>query len=160
MTQDELKQRLHYDPETGIFTRIQCRYPSKIGTRIGSKLPNGYRYIELDGGKYLEHRLVWLYVHGSFPEIQIDHIDRDKTNNKLSNLREATISQNQWNRPMNRNNTSGYTGVYFNKQSGKWQAYIRVNNKQKHLGSFANPELAHEAQKRAKAELHTFNPIL
>lgn len=97
---------------------------------------NGYRAVRLDGKHFFAHRLVWQMKHGDLePEEFLDHIDRDKTNNKLSNLRKFSHSQNAFNRGIQLNNTSGVTGVSYNKRDRKWVAMIKINGKQKCLGA-------------------------
>ncbi len=98
------------------------------------------------------HRLILGLERGN--KMQGDHISRDTLDNRRSNLRVATISQNQMNRPRQRNNTTGFKGVSFHKHSGKYQAHIRLNHKLIYLGLFPNAELSHEAYKVATVKYH------
>jgi HNH endonuclease/AP2 domain len=101
------------------------------------------------------HRVIYEYYHGSIPKgFEIDHINQDKLDNRLENLRLATRSQNSQNKSKQKNNTSGFKGAYWHKENKKWNAAITVNNKLIHLGFFETPELAHETYKQAAIELH------
>jgi hypothetical protein len=138
LTQERLKELLHYNPETGIFTRKCNRGNTKKGDIAGTPNTKGYLRLEICKKPYLNHRLAWLYVYGYFPENEIDHIDRDKTNNKISNLKEASRSCNMRNTKLFITNTSGVKGVAWDKYVGKWAARITVNLKFKGLGSYNN----------------------
>jgi hypothetical protein len=160
MTQEELKQILFYCAITGHFTWLKTNSNrTKCGTRAGCIHPNGYRRIGINGKLYYEHHLAWLYHYGNLPIKQIDHINGDKTDNRIDNLREATHAQNQQNKGKAQNNTSGYTGVTFDKAKNKWKAAIYKDRKRYHLGYYDTPEEAHAAYLKAKAEFHTFNPV-
>ena len=160
MTQDELKQMLDYSPDTGEFTwLVSSAKRIKIGDIAGSPQSRGYRQIKINGKNYQLHRLVWLYVHGSFPTHCIDHINGVKHDNRLSNLREATSAENMQNVKRYKSNSSGFIGVVRYEQRNKWTAQIQKNGKRIFLGYFDTPEEAHDAYLKAKVELHTFNPI-
>jgi len=155
LTQEELKETLDYDPESGIFRwKVAKGLRVKVGDIAGTLHPNGYRYIKINGKRYLEHRLAWLYVHGEWPEDMIDHINGIKDDNRIENLRESTRSENGMNRSKQINNTSGYKGVTWNKAAQKWHTQIMINNKQKYLGYFDSPEEAYAAYCKAAEELH------
>jgi len=160
LTAERLRELLHYDPETGLFTRRVNRQGrwGKAGSVAGHINPRGYRVIWI-GCNWMAHRLAWLYVHGAWPEGQLDHINQDKTDNRIENLRLVTHAENMQNRPHQRNNVSGFKGVAPCKKTGRWQALICSNNKQIYLGLFATPELAHAAYCDAAARLHTANPV-
>ena len=161
MTQDELKQILSYCPITGHFTWLSPRANRvKIGDRAGciNKL-DGYRQLVVNSKKYKEHRLVWFYVYGIFPTNTIDHINGIRDDNRLVNLREATLQQQNQNLTIRNDNSSGFTGVYWSKAASKWQAYIDIDGKRHHLGLFENKQDAYESRIKKKKELHTFNPI-
>ena len=160
MTQDELKSILLYCLITGHFTWLKTNSKKmKIGDRAGCIRIDGYRSIKINGKTYLEHRLVWLFHHGYFPSKDIDHINGDKTDNRICNLREATPAENGQNFGKFKNNTTGFTGASFHKRTGKWQAQISKNGKAIHLGLFNTPEEAHDVYLKAKANLHTFQPV-
>lgn len=137
LTQKNLWRLLNYNPDTGIFTRkVALNSNIRIGDIAGgvvNKRAKQYLHIMVDRGVYQAHRLVWLYVHGVWPE-EIDHIDGDSLNNKLENLRNVTHAENCKNKRKNRNNMSGITGVRFYKARGKWVSYIYHNKEQIHLG--------------------------
>lgn len=155
ITQERLKQLLHYDPNTGVFTRIYTNRADRLGKQPGSRNTKGHVQIRLDGALYVAHRLAWLYVNGEFPTNQIDHIDGDKANNKFLNLREATNKQNQENVPLQVNNTSGYRGVSFDKRLKKFRAYVCHNRQQITLGFFVTAELAANTAKKARDQFFT-----
>lgn len=142
LTAEELRYRLDYNPETGVF--IWKNPPpmrrEKIGKEAGVVLENGYRQITVNRKGYQSARLAWLYFHGEWPTEDIDHINGNKTDNRISNLRQATRSQNNANKPKQKNNTSGYKGVCRGKSG--WEARIRVNKKPIFLGVFSMKEEA------------------
>lgn len=109
----------------------------------------GYLKVCIDKKNYLVHRLIFLMHHGYLPEL-LDHIDMDKLNNRIENLRDADKELNSWNRGLQANNTSGFRGVSWNKAAGKWHAYIKIKGKRKHLGLFNTPEEASAAYEKEK----------
>jgi hypothetical protein len=140
LTANRLREVLDYDPQTGIFTRA--------GKRAGSSNGCGYLRIRVDGQRYLAHRLAWLHVHGVWPSDQIDHVNTDRADNRIANLRDASRSQNHANTPLSRANTSGFKGVYWAPHTARWRAAIKVNGKKRHLGYFYSANdaaLAYEA---------------
>jgi len=156
MDQRYLKSVLKYSCDTGLFKwQIVTNSRIHIGMVAGTKNhPSGYVYIFIDKIKYLAHRLAWLYVHGEFPQNCIDHINGVKSDNRIINLRDATRMENSCNRGKNKNNTSGFKGVSFYKNSKKYHAEIRGNGKRKRLGCFTCPKAAHEAYRKAAKEMH------
>ena len=134
LTQKELKKHLHYNPGTGIFTRLACSANNVKAGDIAGCLHNGYIEIRVNKKRYLAHRLAWFYVHGEWPE-QIDHINHIRDDNRLFNLRDATNLENGKNQSKKITNTSGVTGVYWAKRNKKWIASVSINNKTKYLGS-------------------------
>ena len=154
-----MNTKLNYDPVTGIFTWAISRPKCKAGAVAGSAHPDGYLSITIDGKKLQAHRIAWFFHHGNWPADQIDHINGIRTDNRISNLREATDAENQQNRGKNKNNTSGYTGVHWNKTAGKFVSQISVNGKILHLGLFDDPKQARQAYLDAKVKYHGFNPI-
>jgi len=149
MTQTELKELLHYNPNTGIFTRNRNCGNYKKGSESGCLDGRGYWYVGINRKRYKRSRLAWLYVYGYFPENLIDHIDRDKSNDRIINLREASPSCNVRNCPVPSTNTSGIKGVCWSEN--KWKASIRVNGKIKTLGRFLDKLTA--AKIRYEAEI-------
>lgn len=141
-----LKSILSYDSQSGIFTWLVCKGRRiKQGQIAGTILNNGYRKIIIDGVQYLEHRLAWFFENGKWPDNEIDHIDTNKTNNAIKNLRQATNIENHRNTNKPSNNTSGFKGVSYHKTRKKYYASIKVKNKLNHLGSFNTPKEAHAA---------------
>lgn len=136
---------LRYYPRLGILRWIKspCNV-TPVGSLAGFIMQHGYRCICLHGVYYLEHRVAWYLKTGKWPE-QLDHKDGNRANNKWANLRLATTSQNQRNKKKGRNNTSGYKGVCWHKPGRNWCAMIEVNGKQKWLGRYSSPKLAHAA---------------
>ena len=152
LTQARVRELLDYNPETGeLRWKVLTSNRAKIGDVAGcSNTPDGYRRIGVDGKMYLAHRLAWLHTHGHFPDI-LDHVNCVRSDNRLTNLRPATIYQNNMNRPRNSNNSSGIKGVSFHKPSGKWRADIMVHGKNYHLGTFKTIEEATAARQGAAA---------
>jgi hypothetical protein len=142
LTQKRLKELLSYDQNTGLFYWKVSRRGVKQGTVAGTKTKRGYIQIRIDGKSYLAHRLTWLFFYGEWPKQHIDHINHNTSDNRIDNLREASQQENTKNRSKNKNNTSGISGVHWDKKSNKWQARIGVNGKRIHLGFFDNKEEA------------------
>ena len=161
LTPERLKSLLNYNPETGEFTWLVNRRRDLVGKIAGcSKHAGGgkfYTYVKIDGKQYYAHRLAWLYTFGAWPENQIDHVNQDSLNNRLSNLRDVTGSENLNNQKMSKNNLSGVTGVIFRNKSQKWEACIRVNGKLIHLGLFNLKADAIVARKNAEVK-YNFHP--
>lgn len=159
VTQERLKELLHYDPHTGVFVWLVDRnHLAKAGSVAGSINSCGYIQIWIDGRQYKASRLAWLYVHGSFPSGLMDHIDRIRTNDRISNLRVATKVENGQNLKVKKNNKSGFVGVNWHKATSKWTAQIMFDGKKIYLGIFNTPEEAATSRAKAKAIYHTFNP--
>lgn len=134
VTQAELKELLTYDPDTGIFI---WRNPRRgvYKKEAGSISLHGYVEVGLVRGRYVAHRLAWLYVYGVWPK-QLDHINHNRLDNRIINLRDVPHIDNCRNQKKHKNNTSGFTGVSFHSGSGKWRAHIKIMFKQIHLGLF------------------------
>ena len=148
LTAEKLREFLHYEPETGIFTRkVSTARRVKAGDVAGCPDGRGYLLIQAQSRLYRAHRLAWLYVYGTWPTDQIDHINRIRTDNRISNLREVSHKQNGQNRSKPSNNTSGYTGVRWYKRISKWVAQIRHNYKHIYLGCYNTIEEAIAARK-------------
>ena len=145
ITQEELKKYYIYDEETGIFTRAVKVSNANVGDVAKSLDSKGYIRISINNKRYRAHRLAWLYMTGEMPKVYIDHINGIKTDNRFCNLREATSSENQWNRFKCKDNTSGYKGVSFFKITKKWKAVSRINGVTHYLGYFVTPEEANKA---------------
>jgi len=134
LTQARLKGLLHYNPETGVFTRLVGSGSKRAGDISGSLMLNGYLSICILSKKnLLAHRLAFLYMEGALPPNQVDHINRDRADNRWTNLRHATSKEN------NRNtvNNVSFIGVNWDKRHGKWKAIAaRKEGKSRHLGNF------------------------
>ena len=153
LTQSLLKSLYHYDPGTGIFTRvITINGGGKAGSEAGyiDSTGSGYHRIAINGYPYYTHRLAFLFMTGSMPYREVDHINHNRTDNRWSNLRCATKRENTRNVKMKINNTSGITGVTWSKGTNKWRAQIQAGNKYIHLGCFTNIEDAAKARKAAE----------
>lgn len=155
ITQEELKEILHYDPETGIFTWLAVMGRARPGHRAGH-VNNvlGYVLIKIRTRRYLAHRLAWLYIHGYLPPDDTDHINGIRGDNRISNLRPATRSENTINQGIRCNNTSGYKGVYWDKQREKWHARCRADGKTYYLGRFDAVEDASAVYQAFAAKHH------
>lgn len=159
-TQEFLKTVFLYDETTGIFTWVRPWAASSalIGKRAGSlaRHGNGYIVMSLGGKRYYAHRLAWLYVHGEWPKTKhLDHINGIKTDNRIGNLREATSRQNSMNCKINKLNTSGFRGVTWCSQAGKWQAKCRMKDgTTRHLGTFSDPAEAAKVRDAAVSAEH------
>ena len=140
ITQARLKESLHYDPDTGVFTRrvrVGCNpVGSTSGHVVRKRNGKSYSFVYFDGRSNRAHNLVWIYVHGKLPTGQIDHIDGNGTNNILCNLRDVSIQDNCRNKKLDRRNKSGFNGVNWHVGLGKWRAAVRVDSKEVHLGYF------------------------
>jgi hypothetical protein len=158
LTAARLREVLHYDPDTGMFTRKVARGPYCAGEIAGTTSKKGYVSICIDGKIYKAHRLAWLYMTGKWPMPECDHENRKKSDNRWQNLRAATRQQNTQNLDLRANSKSGRPGVGWHKASGKWLARIGVANRRIHLGVFDTIEAAANAYAAAKANLHKFNP--
>ena len=146
LTQSRLQKLLHYESETGLFVRLTKSAPCvKIGDVAGYVDPRGYVKISVDGRLYKAHRLAWLYMVGQWPNGEVDHRDANFCNNRWSNLREATRTQNIANGRIHRDNVSGFKGVVWHEQSKKWRARIYVEGKSVSLGLHDSPDAAHIA---------------
>lgn len=153
LTQKRLKELLHYDPETGLFTwKSGASRRVRVGDVAGYL--GMYVFIRIQGVLYRAHRLAWLYMHGSWPKSDIDHWDRNKHNNAIANLREASDSENLFNIGTRSDSTSGVSGVSWAKREGLWRAYIAgENGRQMSLGYHKSIHDAVAARKSAEAEL-------
>ena len=145
LSRSKLSEVLEYNPVTGQFVW------RSDGTYAGTKV-KGYIAIRVGLRRYYAHRLAWLYVKGVWPVSQIDHINRNKSDNRIANLRQATASQNQGNRTAPCNNKSGIRGVRFDKARDKWYADIRKNGRTQFLGRYDTAEEATAVYSRAAQE--------
>jgi len=175
LTQETVRELLEYNPEDGFFTwkprgpewfklyRTYLMWNTRFaGNRAGceySREVDGYRRTGIkmpDGKRYSAHRLAWIYMTGRWPSLQIDHINRDASDNRWANLREVPNFENDKNRSLQSNNRSGFTGVRWHSVANKWNARIYVNRKEINLGLYENLSDAVAARSRAEIE-HGFH---
>lgn len=155
LTLARLRELLEYEPEMGVFRwKVTKCWRSPAGSEAGTINNHGRRAIMVDQKLYTAHRLAWFYIHGEWPEQEIDHINCDPADNRLCNLRLATSSQNKCNSRRPINNKSGFKGVYYNRRLGRFGAQIAINKKHKWLGLFDTAEAAHAAYCQAASNLH------
>lgn len=170
-TKSRVDEYFNYDPETGVFTikerprsdfslkSIYSRHLSSVGKRVGSVNSDGYVKLHMDGGVFSAHRVAWLIVNGEwveYPEFEIDHENGDPSDNRISNLRKCTKSENQRNAGRRRNNTSSVHGVNWKAKSnngGRWVARIWNGPLHVYLGSFKTLYEAQIARKAAERVL-------
>lgn len=148
LTAERLREIAAYDRETGVFMAKFIRRGSPrrcIGRPMGTQNGIGYIVIRIDGCSYLAHRLAWLYVMGEWPAKGIDHKNSNGSDNRWENLRVAGQVENLQNARKRRDNTSGFKGVRYRANRGHWYATLKLNGRNKYLGSFHDPESAHAA---------------
>jgi hypothetical protein len=151
ITQKLLQEQLLWDPDMLRFRRLTKKPGRLIGSVAGAQSSSGYRYVEIDGKAYGEHRLVWLYHYGHLPEQVIDHKDGNPGNNALENLRSATQQQNCRNKKK-RDGSSQYKGVR-RRASGKYEARIYNGAHSEYLGVFDLEADARDAYRQKAAEM-------
>jgi HNH endonuclease/AP2 domain len=169
LTAEYVRELLKYDENTGILTwkirstdKFICKFPQRAASvwnkRFSGKDAGAYyrkqKTIGINNKKYAYHRIAWLHYYGEWPTEIVDHIDGNTDNNCISNLRPASVAQNGYNRGKNKNNTSGFKGVYWIKGKNKWRAEITVNRKPIHLGHYSSPVEAAQAYQKHANELH------
>ena len=154
LTQARVKELFSYDPEIG-----KLIYKNSVGNHVkkdsiaGSLCPNGYIYVGINRKRYKHHRLVFLYHKGYLPPI-VDHIDGDRVNDKIENLRKCTAQQNGFNSKIRKNNTAGIKGVSWSRDRRLWVAQIMVDGKTIPLGRFWDKEVAAQVVRIKRIELH------
>jgi hypothetical protein len=153
-TQERLKELLNYAPETGIFTwRVYRNCNSRAGSRAGTIATNGYRFINIEGCVLLARRLAWFYMNGVWPESDIDHLSGMRDDNRWVNLRVLSRKENMQNLHVShKDSKTGFLGV--SPCNGRFAAHIRFSGKNKYLGTFDTPELAHAAYVKEKRANH------
>lgn len=153
-THNEVLEALEYDPESGVF-RWKTRPSNRVsvGDIAGRVMWHGYRLVSINGAVVLAHRLAWFYVHGEWPAGQIDHINAVRGDNRISNLRVASIAENNRN-CRRRQSRSGLKGVTWHAKTKKWVAQIKKDYRTHYLGLFPRKEDAHAAYRAAAKRLH------
>jgi hypothetical protein len=162
--QSYLKARVDYCPDTGAFTwKAHAAMPQSWNTRwtgrpaFNCREGKGYLQGTIDRKHFMAHRIAWLWFHGKWPHAQIDHINGDRTDNKISNLREVTNQENALNSSRHIDNTSGETGVSFDHKSGRWHAYLNLEGKRVFNRTYVLRQEAVQARKAAERQ-YGFHP--
>lgn len=154
LTREQLKEVIKYDPNTGSFIWKVDGHKRVKGKEAGSVDYLGYRRIGIDGEIYHAGPLAWFYMTGSWPKECIDHIDHDPSNNRLSNLREATFNENMYNTRTRKDNPTGVKGVGRSANGTKWIANISYDGTRHYLGTFKTLKEAAKARKAAEIKHH------
>ena len=154
ITQNILKEYFDYDDGYLVWKK-NTTFRNHIGKRAGVIGKNGYVYVGILGNKTLAHRLIWMYHNGEWPH-EIDHIDRNRANNRIENLRIVDRQQNNFNCGISKNNKSGVTGVSWHSRSKKWRAHIMLDYKQISLGLYDSVQEAAKARSEAELKYHNF----
>lgn len=156
LTQARLKEIVHYCSETGKFTWIMDRGGAWAGKSAGCdrNTKSGYIYIRIEERLYRAHRVAWLYVHGEWPTLHIDHINGVRDDNRIENLRLATQTQNLYNKRACKNSKTGVKGVCWDSSTGRYQVKISINGRAKHIGRYDSVEEGAAAYAEASRKHH------
>lgn len=138
-TVEQIKKLFNYDKETGIFTFASDRGSKKKGDIAGAINPAGYRLLRIDYILWMAHQCAWLYHYGEWPTQMIDHINRERADNRIENLRLVDYSESGYNRAVSRSKTKG---VYYNKKNSNFMVQFTIDGKLRYFGSFSTYELA------------------
>lgn len=164
LTQDYIKERFSYNQKTGhlswknrpehdfISKKYQSIFNARFANKESGSFCNGYLRTQIDKKSYFNHLIIWVYVYGRYPEKNIDHIDGNRANNKIENLREVTKLENAKNQKLYKNNGSGFSGVRFDKSLNKWRVQIGSGKNRKHIGIFEERDAAIRARQKAEKE--------
>lgn len=156
LTAERLREVVDYDAETGAFTRkVRTSGNTQVGRVVGNKSGTGYLYASVLGRRYSMHRLAWLYVRGRWPNGCIDHINGNRHDNRIRNLRECTKAQNQQNRKTGWG-SSKLIGASFDRSRNKWVSQIKHSGKNEVIGYFDTDHEAHAAYIERKTSCHPF----
>lgn len=151
ITQKQIKELIHYDKDSGVFTwKVDRQNIAKKGMVAGSSASDNYLVLTLFNKQYKAHRIAWMYEYGHFPKDNIDHINGNKKDNRIINLRDVTSLINHKNMSIDKRNKSGKTGVTWHKLSKKWITNISVDKRLVHLGYFENIEDAIKVRQEAE----------
>jgi hypothetical protein len=159
---ETVKQRIDYDPETGLLTWKVKTGHKRAGKVAGCahKQNRNYIVVQIDRRTYMAHRIAWLLMTGEHPQEMIDHIDGNSQNNRWSNLRLATNKQNQENQnKINSRNKSGFRGVCYVKGRNKWRACVQHDGVMHYFGEYLTAQDAGDAAKAKRLELYTHNNL-
>lgn len=154
VTQNRLMQLYRYDGQTGEFNRLVGRGGMAAGTTAGYINGDGYSVMGVDGIEYRRSRLAWLYVHGRHPIGEIDHINGDRSDDRIANLREATREQNMWNTRVSRKSTTGIKGVYWIGKCQRYEAHLSFKGREIYVGRFRSADEAISAVVAMREKLH------
>lgn len=161
ITQESLKEKIKYNPETGVFVWISAYRKKEIGTVAGcvhKQHTKSYRIICVNYRRYQSHRLAWVYMYGDIPDgYEIDHINGNGLDNRIINLRCVTRHDNCKNLRKPSHNRSGFCGVSIHKGTNKWRARIRAKGRYVSLGLFNNKNDAYAARKHAE-KIYNYHP--
>ncbi|HCR3032587.1 TPA: HNH endonuclease [Escherichia coli] len=146
---EKIRSALNYNQDSGVFTWAESRGSQSKGSIAGSVNSDGYIAIQVFGITYLAHRLAWLFVYNEMPPQEIDHINRRKTHNAISNLRLASRSQNTSNSSVRDDSESGVKGIRYRKDIGKYQCRLTIDGKRVCVGSYSTIEEAINARQEA-----------
>lgn len=147
------KESLIYNHESGVLTWLKGR-ADRIGKSAGNVDSSGYRKIMIGGINFRAHRLCWMLAYGEYPNMEIDHINGIKDDNRLCNLRQVTRSENCMNMKLRSDNKSGFKGVYWREHAKRFTANIWKDGKRKSLGYFDTAQQAHNAYVQAATHIH------
>jgi len=158
MDAQTLRPLLHYDPETGVLTWLQKLASRQyVGDAAGRRNHDGYVIVGIWHKRYCAHRLAWLYMTGGWPEHEIDHVDRDRSNNRWGNLRPATHKQNAENRSPRHDSSSRFVGVLWSSRDQAWRTVININGRKRHIGTHKSllDAVAHRISASRKYHTHS-----
>ena len=154
LTAERLRELLHYCPESGVFV-WRTSGSGRNNGEAGWVGEIGYRRIFVAGQEHKAHRLAWLYVNGLWPKGVIDHVDRQRANNRIANLRDVGVAENTQNSTNAGRGSSRHRGVYRSSIAGKWRPEIKAFGQRKHLEYYATEDQAAEAYAAARQSLHS-----
>ncbi len=158
ITQAELVENLSYDPDSGVFRRkISNTRAVKAGDIAGSQNGKGYLTMMVCGRVYKAHRLAFLYMTGSFPPEEVDHINGIRDDNRWANLRAVSHVENSKNQKTPKSNTSGHIGVFWSSREQRWVSWVRIFGKTRYVGKFKDKDDAIQARLKAN-EQYGFHP--
>ena len=157
ITQDKLKELFEYSTDGNLIWKVQKAKRTKIGSIAGwintDVHRQKYMNVELDGKSYKLHRIIFMYHYGFMPK-RIDHVDGNRLNNRIENLREATASQNAMNSSVRNHSKSGIKNVFLDKASNKWRVQFKINGKNYSFGSYNDLEIADLVAQEARSKYH------
>lgn len=150
-----LERLLDYDCTTGVFRWRVTRSPgAKRGSVAGRLNAKGYLIIGVDGNRYMAHRLAWFYVYGVWPESELDHVNGNRSDNRVRNLRQCSRSENLQNACTRRDSQSGVKGVRWHQSKQRWQPRVKHQGKQLYLGYYRDMEFADLVAREARDKYH------